>query len=477
MSQARLSERLDQLASRPLPVMGSSARAMQALAQDGDIPISAYDNLVLKDPSLATNLIRLANGGQRSFLRSNVATVEQAAIMLGLSKVQGLPGRLPVIEKSVRPEGRLGFLRVMSGAYHAAFQAWNWATFRKDMAPEEVFVAAMLHNAGDMMLWAHVPDKMLRIEKMLCERRMPQDEVEYVVLGCGVDQVARHLSLAWHLPELVQNSLRPENALLPRALGIMLANKLARAAERGWHHGEMDNVLKSVADYLDIEEDEVTQQVYGIAIKSAHEARFPGVMSAAAKLVMIPVEEEEPEEEEQVSKACLIPRTDVLNNALRLIKNPKERFLLHDLMRIVMHGLHEGVGLNRSVFALLDSERSMLKARFMVGTDNDPEFNRFQLDLNGRHLFSRLLEKPQSIWINDSNRSKMWPLVPKGFRKLIGVDSFLAMSVFVRNRPVGLIYADRHVTGCDLDQRSYEQFKMVCRETSVAMTRLANSKG
>ncbi|KPK38959.1 MAG: hypothetical protein AMJ69_07010 [Gammaproteobacteria bacterium SG8_47] len=126
-----------------------------------------------------------------------------------------------------------------------------------------------------------------------------------------------------------------------------------------------------------------------------------------------------------------------------------------------MKGMHDGVGLNRVVFAVLSSDRQSLTARSIVGAENDPVFNRFAMRLNPPNLFTRLLEKQQAIWVNDDTRAKVWPLLPVEFRKLIATNTFFAMSLFINDKPIGMFYADRHSDACQLDETSYNQFKQL----------------
>ena len=134
-----------------------------------------------------------------------------------------------------------------------------------------------------------------------------------------------------------------------------------------------------------------------------------------------------------------------------------------------MDGMHDGIGLNRVVFALLTQERHQLRARAIAGSDNDPAFNRFLIELNGAHLFTRLMEKPQALWINDTNRVKFWPLVPRPFQRIIRGNSFLVLSVFVKGKPVGMFYADRHSAACHLDAHAYHRFKQLGMLAAQAM--------
>ncbi len=55
---------------------------------------------------------------------------------------------------------------------------------------------------------------------------------------------------------------------------------------------------------------------------------------------------------------------------------------------------------------------------------------------------------------------------------MIGHGDFYAMSLFGNDRPIGLIYADRGHGDCDLDLKTYNDFKMLCLEAAKGLNRV-----
>ena len=92
------------------------------------------------------------------------------------------------------------------------------------------------------------------------------------------------------------------------------------------------------------------------------------------------------------------------------------------------------------------------------------------------HLFFHLMEKPQAVCIHDGNRKANWQLVPADFQKLIGTNSFMAMSIFVGNQAYGLFYADRHTSACQIDNTSYAYFKKICGMVMQSIEHLQSNK-
>ena len=139
-------------------------------------------------------------------------------------------------------------------------------------------------------------------------------------------------------------------------------------------------------------------------------------------------------------------------------------------MNLVTRCLHDGLGLNRVVFTMLEGlEHDELNARYMSGTDNDPEFNQFKISLSPTNLFTHVMKKPQSIWLNDDNKDKYGKLVPDSLKEIIHTSSFFAGSVFVGDKPIGMFYVDRHTEDCHLDEATYKRFKVLIQLVGKAI--------
>jgi len=148
---------------------------------------------------------------------------------------------------------------------------------------------------------------------------------------------------------------------------------------------------------------------------------------------------------------------------------------LQQLMSLVMKGMHDGVGLSRVVFALLTPDRSMIKAKFVLGAEADSPLKKFEFDLKSPHLFARLVGKMQGLWLSASNQEKLLPLISPEIRLMIGNGEFYAMSVHVHDKPVGFFYADRRQGDCPLDEKSYEAFKMLCLGAAKGLAHLSSA--
>lgn len=473
-------KRLDQA---DLPALKANTGLMRQLAADENVDMSRLATLIESDPGLTLRLMRYINNLRHKHLRSEITTVRNALMMLGLTHVQQIPQGLTSIEELDEVDS-LRLRKHFSQALHAAYQARDWARITKDLIADELYLAALLHNLGETLLNLHAPQEMARVRDLMQQKQMEANEAEYVVFGFSIDQLTLELARLWRLPSLLIDSLHGENAQHKRVLNVMLAAHVAKAAEQGWYSPRTVKLVEQTADFLLSDTASTATLIHKNAVEAARNSAQLNVPHPAACLLIpahVQAEEKRPPSGVKIQPEllpdedadfCLMPQRRVLLRVMKSLTQTEESLSLKKVLALTMEGMHEGLGLNRVVFAMLTPDKGQLRARSILGSDNDPLFNRFVIDLESHNLFTRLLEKPQSLWLDENNRGKFFPLIPIGFHKLIRNDSFLVMSLFVRNKPVGIFYADRHTNACRLDAESYKRFKQLVAQASQTLSRI-----
>ena len=471
-----LQDVLAQTGNQQFPVMERTIVALRKICADENAKTEEIAHIVSRDPGLTIYLLRFCNRKSHSSLRAEITSITQALMMLGTEQVKNLPQKLPSLDKQLKDPAKTRLLMTFSRAYHAAEQATEWAQYRRDMNTDEIFVATQIHFIGEMALAITYPEKLAEIDRLRRNRQIASEEAQYLVLGFVINQLSYELAKSWDLPSLAMEALKPENAKYPRAYNIMLAVQLARAAAVDWHGGKTQVIQEQVAEFLDIPLAEIVTANHKLAVDVAHATNLYGVVPAAALLPML----EDRHEQSNIqlknpndhADICLIPQRQVLQNILHSIKNPENSLSLKELIHLALSAMHDGIGLNRVLFATKDKDSNCMIPYAIKGADNDPIFNRFKIKLHSKNLFGRLMQKTQAIVINDKTRETFWELIPKDFKNLVVTNSFVAMSVFVNNEELGLFYGDRHTKDCQVDDTSYRLFKSICTSAITVMEQM-----
>ena len=461
-----------------LPAMEQTVDHLRRFFDDPD-PFEHLPDVIHRDPGFTCHLFSRANGLHHRHFGMPVTTVEHAMMMLGLNRIRGITEALPLFDP-LKGE-HAGLSRTYGRAYHAAHYAWVWARLRADMVPWEVFTAALLHPVGEMAVWYFQPERAEEIEDLVHGTGHKSREVaQRHVLGFRYDELSAELARLWKLPILLHDALRPQNAARPRVKLILLAQTLARAAERSWNSHRALSCLEEVTELLHQPFAEVVESTHRAAEEASRAIAPYGLFPVTVDLTAIPPGAENEGKERVRSVKNVSPlvsegapfegRPEVLEETIRWFRTAGDDSLnLSAIMRRAADGIHQGIGLSRVVFAACTPDGKSLRARVVRSSEESAEFEQLRLDLQPAHLFTRLMEKPASIWVNTGNRDKFGELLPPELLRLLDTDSFFARSLFLQDRPLGMFYCDCHRNTACLDEQRYKDFQHLCDHVTAAL--------
>lgn len=454
-----------------LPVLARTRRELAGLLTDELAPLRKLSMALIADPAMALRVLQRANAVPHRHFSTEVVTLEDAAHMLGTQTLLRLESEANVDEEVLDAARLASYRRSAGRAVLAALLAHDWAEMERDRFPSEVSLAALLNNLGELFLLAHGDARIYRYLELVEGSHVLPHEAEYVSLGESLEELGHVLALRWGLPEMVREAMRARNARYLRTLCVMLATQIGRHAFSAWRHPMLMGDLRLTSELLDLDMPSLTERIN----------RVLGTFNrSAVQYDLQPMKLLPPESDRRLTASmkvprspafCLAPRQDDFAACLVALS---DRSLAdrESVFATLLRGLHRGLGLNRAVFAVYHHDERTLSAEFLVGTDFEPTFNRFSLSLDDSELFSDLLNEPSALWLNEDNQGDLMPKIPTALSELIGDTHFFVMSLWVKGRPVGLVYADRRSESCRLDARSYASFLRLVSQASQCLERL-----
>ncbi|QDQ25221.1 hypothetical protein FNU76_02005 [Chitinimonas arctica] len=437
-------------ARRPLPILQSTKAALAGFA--GRLDTVRSDEIiaaVLRDPLLTAHILRHINQRKRGSLASDVVALESVVLLMGVDAFVGQFARLATVESMLLPKHPARYfalLREVATTRLAARLAKDFSELRYDAHPEEINIAALL---------GHMP-RMLR----LLEAGLPD-----AAPASDLDELPP-LFARWSLPEVFSSLLDHRSPSSQRSLLQQAAVRLADKLQMGWWQDGVAADVHLAAHSLEMEQAEVWQLICGALLHFARKDwPYAQIFPPARWLPMLPGEWPRPQAK-AAPEAAGKPSFDSLLRELQRAGQGSGTF--NQIMNLSIRAQAEGLGMKRIVFGLLMAGHNLLKTRYVVGAADDDPLRSLQVDLTAPHLFTRLMLKPQSIWLKPGNRAQFEALLPRGVRQAVGEGDFVAMSLFVDDKPVGLFYADNH--GGPLTEAQYNGFKQVCQLTGQCLT-------
>ncbi len=181
---------------------------------------SALDiaKVLSRDPNLTAQLLKIANSPYYGF-PSRVETISRAITVIGMQDLRDLVLSTSVINAFGSDKNDL--INMEKYWRHSLFTGFiarelGSKTTTKVLCKERLFAAGLLHDIGQLVMTAKIPEIMRIIMHRAKADVEPYHEVEELVFGLGHGEVGEELMKKWHLPESFQAVARyhhePEKA-------------------------------------------------------------------------------------------------------------------------------------------------------------------------------------------------------------------------------------------------------------------------
>ncbi len=445
---------------------------------------------LLLDPFATLGVIHAIAARVGDRYGTEVTTVEHALMMQGIGVYLDAGQSLPVLEDTAAgrdPRAYAALQALTRRAQHAAWQARDFAVLHIDLHAEEIQVAALLHHLPEMLLWLRAPEAARALRRQR-RKEATAEAAENAVLGMPLQTFRMRLLEAWSISDLTLDLLDDRNAEHPRQAILRATLAIARHSERGWWDENLMESYLALARAENMPVESVIATVHGNAARSARACEWLLAPAAATWGPMLPGPWPAETDDEETAAAvgapaaaveapeqhvCLMPDKAVFREALKGIEAHLDgSYTLNQMSAVILKGLHTGLGLSRILFAMVTPDGDRVKCRFSLGVRPEDPLRQFEFPLGSKDLFGQLMGKMQGVWVNESNRNRLWPMVDARLQRVVGAGDFYAMSLFSGERPVGLVYADRGHGECALDPLSYTDFKMLCLQAARGLGRI-----
>jgi signal transduction histidine kinase/HD-like signal output (HDOD) protein len=242
-----------------LPTLSTIATRLLEIAGAEDADLDRIVEIIESDPALTARMLGLCRRADKGW-GDRITTVRRAVVMLGLEAVQAAALSVAVydvmqnlVPAEAGPSGpgaaattltfeREGFWR-FSIATASACELIAESHPELGIAPEEAFVAGLLHGIGKLALDLILPRTYARVLGLADRRQSASAEAEQQLLGIDHHTAGKRLAEHWGLPYPIQDVMwlygQPPESLpeVPHRamIGLVgIARALCRHLHLGW---------------------------------------------------------------------------------------------------------------------------------------------------------------------------------------------------------------------------------------------------
>ncbi|MCU7939902.1 MAG: HDOD domain-containing protein [gamma proteobacterium symbiont of Bathyaustriella thionipta] len=426
------------------------------------------------------NLLAYANQEINKDFDKEISQVNHAAMFLGMERLEQFIANITSLYSVTNKKIADKLSRLQHRGVHAAFQAQNFAHMINDSSVSEIYTSALVTPVSELVCWHLEPLKAQKVELLVFKEKVNYEQAQNDVFGFSYHELAETLTHHWHIPSLfLQRQEMNELDEATRSVKCLyLAEKCSIFAEQGWYYDAMYNHIKLCAETFHYSEGHIAQALHTTAVNMAQNAHeFYPVQTTISHLALLagkvpytPVINIE-EKKKPESKA---DKPQPVSNKPAAKPQPEKIASIHlitsandfpGLIRLTMDALFETRAFNRVAFMMLSKDKKQLQTRSLRGF-NSKHFTDTPLSMQPANLFSKLLVKSQSVFINQLNYQKFSPLINETMQEILNVQEFIAKSVHVKGKPIGLFYMDKHPVDDSsiqkMDIEDFNQMKKIC---------------
>lgn len=460
-----------------MPIFGRTVQEVVSVSGDGVSSALQLGQVVLKDAAMTARILKLANSVHYNATGQKFSTISRAIMMLGFDTVRSMCLTVSLIDSLVHGIHREHLITQMARSLHAAAQAQEIAKQQGDGKHEEVFIATLLLHIGDLAFWCFADEKGDELNEALKNTKITHTQAQKNVLGFSLNELSQGLAQSWGLSDLLKQTLENSDSTDPRSQVITLSHQLAESVEDGWDTKEVKKITASISKVTGLSTKATTEQLHDAAKKAAETTAYYGA-KAVARVIPLPIELQLDDGMALVDAFVQPDPLLQLKILQELMSVTAEQGNLNTLVEMTLEGLNRGVGMDNALFALLTPNRKDLKVKQVIGDNNEWLRKNFQFSLSDptSKLWLKALKDQVNIRVDSSTGTETTRLISQSLTQRTKAKYFYISPVIIKNKPIGLFYADRATSHRNMDDASYDSFLLFSQQVGMLLNRLMGNK-
>lgn len=442
--------------------------------------------VILKDISLTTRVLQIANSIEYNRSGKRIVTVSQAIMVLGLAPIRSIAFSILLLEHLANHAQAVHIrnaclLSVMSGSLARIIAE---AVGLQD--PEQGFITSAFAQLGKILLATFLPEDEKEILRLMQEEKHSEEESSSLVLGMRLEQMGKQIGEFLNLPPTVTSYMDPLNVCdrdLPtidrRVLQVaVLTHRACQAVAQAQTTTEMEASLRSLSQFKE-------SAVNGLDLVAGFKrvveeiGKFYAVRptgefwSKAMLLCHMEKKEPLPLVAAPALDANRGPDFHVLQDGVLTITEllTQGEFEIGDVLAIVAETLYLAFKARNVVVATVDKATSEIMGRAAYGVHASTLRESFIVRpwLDTSHLTAMALNNKKDIYIDNAQEMHIREHLPT-WLAVTDPKSFFMLPILHEEQPAGLIYVDGANSGASkLSQEILRELKIMRRSMVLAI--------
>lgn len=204
--------------TRDFPVLSETIRTLNRLAASSEKSVEQLAAVIVRDFALSNKILKVVNSAFYSQYSGKVGTISRAIVVLGIRPVRALAASLILFDQLADMDNADRVKSLVGKSMFSALLARAAARDTGIRDAEEVFLATMFQNLGELLVAYYLPGEDQAIQEALKEPGTSPAQAQLRVLGVELGDLGGAIGSHWNFPHVITHSMQripPERAREP----------------------------------------------------------------------------------------------------------------------------------------------------------------------------------------------------------------------------------------------------------------------
>lgn len=439
--------------------------------------------IILKDFSLTNKLLKVVNSALYANLSGKVTTISKAVFLMGVEKVRMMAATIMLFDHLENKSQAAELKDMALHSFMSGMVAVGVANALKMGVQEEVFICAMLHNLGKMLVICYFPEEYEEIKTRIGQRVIDEGKASKSVLGVSYNELGIAISRSWNFPDKITGSMEtvpagPVNTPITEHEMLRIvanfANELLLCTLKDQSNGPSEGLSELAKRYRKSIPLPLAKMASLVEVTVENLEPYNGIVAIDRQTVKRIKEKIQPTgngpeklpdnrslspdvpgNRETDSGATAIDtittaQIDILDNGLQEIKDTiLHQSNLNDVIYMILETMYRGLGFDLVIFCMrYNGAQPMMMGRFGLGENADEHVKIFKFPIGGRSdIFNVAISQAKGITIDDAAAPTVIKNIPDWYKDFFAAPSFLIYPLIVKGHCLGMFYADKKTRG------------------------------
>jgi len=198
-----------------IPTLPTVVSEILGLVDDPDSSTQDISNIIVKDPSLTSKVLKIVNSAAYGFVKE-ISTINHALTILGYKNIKSIVLGVTVFGM-FNHNSSADFDREAFWKHNLAVASATRIIAKKlkYKDTEEAFTAGLMHDIGKIVIDEFMPKIFKKVINLVKEKNIWIYEAEREILSSDHSIIGGYLANKWNLPEVLYQAIRYHHSIPP----------------------------------------------------------------------------------------------------------------------------------------------------------------------------------------------------------------------------------------------------------------------